>query len=131
MSEMVTYPSGALGKNVVSDVEAWTDGGWTVVLNGTGGLTEDRRFVFKALTLEQVSIDGVYELSFYAGTSDEEKVFSQRFAKGQYPFTISIRIDRVFPGGTQIKVKLQDSQGSGTVFFSIQYEADPGNVRAS
>jgi hypothetical protein len=132
MNELVTYPSGGAGKNAVSDVTEWTEGVAVVVLNGVGGRTEDRPYLLKSLVVESISVDGTYEIVFYAGEGEsEERIFSQKFGATLLPFAFPIYCKRQFPGGTQIKAKLMDSNGSGSVFFSVQYEADPGNVRAS
>jgi len=134
MNEMVTYPSGGPGKNAVSDADPWTKGTTVPLLNFSLGKTEERPFKLKAINIEQASLDTVYEMVFSSGTpggEDEEQIFTQRFAKGQFPFTIPIQLDRTFLGGTTITAKLMDAMGSGSISFSIQYEADPGNVRAS
>lgn len=132
MSEMVTYPSGEGGKNAISDSGSWAAGGVVPLLNTPGGRTEDRPFILRSITIESISISSVYELFVYVGEAgSEEQLFSQRFAEGQYPFTLPTDMNRVFPGGARITAKLMDSNGSGTIYFSIKYEADPGNVRAS
>jgi len=136
VNEIVTYPSGKAGRQAVADDMEWTEGSVVELINGVaggeaGGISETRPFIMKALTVESISLSAICEMVFYAGDpGSEEEIFRKRFASGQYPFELPIFLKRTFLGGTRIIAKIMASLGSTVVFFSIQYEADPGNVHA-
>jgi hypothetical protein len=132
---MATVPSGGPGAQVVAGAEAWEWGNHVPVVNGTleeDVPAEDRPFSLRAVTLEAVANGNTYELGFCAGQPGvEQEWLVKKFVSGQVPGELCLSCPRDYPAGERLSVKARSSAGGGTITFSVQYEANPGNVIAS